>query len=368
MKKLIYLIVIVLISSLVLAGCSLLSNVGQVPTSERSLIEISEISCDYTYATDVVGSSQGKQINGGGIQTGRADPSNATGAMNGVFYSPGFFTPLGNPEGQPVRGWIILDFGQMVGSCINVLEISPVKEYGYPLEQAEVWVTDDLSDDWDYLGMAQNNQEISIDSGGTWPAHPNVFPLDGCVRYVKIIDMTDPGQWSASSTADGFDVDAVYAGQCVVQCVPVDIKPTSCPNPLNTKSNGVIPVAILGTEDFDVNQIDPETIRLEGVAPLRWAWEDVATPFEPYTGKEDCYLDCNTLDTDGYLDLTLKFDTQELLLTMGTSAEMLELSDGELTASDLTDGQCLVLTLEGELWDGTLITGEDVVKILKKGK
>jgi len=34
--------------------------------------------------------------------------------------------------------------------------------------------------------------------------------------------------------------------------VPVDIKPTSCPNPLNVKSRGVLPVAILGTADFDV--------------------------------------------------------------------------------------------------------------------
>ena len=36
MKKFIYLIIIVLIFSLVLAGCSLLSNVGQVPSSEQS--------------------------------------------------------------------------------------------------------------------------------------------------------------------------------------------------------------------------------------------------------------------------------------------------------------------------------------------
>ena len=36
MKKYSYLIIIVLISSLVLVGCSLLSNVGQVPSSEQS--------------------------------------------------------------------------------------------------------------------------------------------------------------------------------------------------------------------------------------------------------------------------------------------------------------------------------------------
>ena len=36
MKKSIYLIVLALILGLVLTGCSLLSNVGQVPTNEQS--------------------------------------------------------------------------------------------------------------------------------------------------------------------------------------------------------------------------------------------------------------------------------------------------------------------------------------------
>jgi hypothetical protein len=60
--------------------------------------------------------------------------------------------------------------------------------------------------------------------------------------------------------------------------VPFDIKPESCPNPLNTKSQGVLPVAILGTADFDVNTIDAASIRLAGVAPVRSTVEDVATP------------------------------------------------------------------------------------------
>ena len=34
--------------------------------------------------------------------------------------------------------------------------------------------------------------------------------------------------------------------------VPIDIKPQSCPNPLNVNSKGVLPVAILGTDTFDV--------------------------------------------------------------------------------------------------------------------
>jgi hypothetical protein len=135
--------------------------------------------------------------------------------------------------------------------------------------------------------------------------------------------------------------------------VPVDIKPTSCPNPLNTKSKGVLPVAILGTEDFDVTQIDPASVRLaEEVAPLRWSWEDVATPYEPFTGKETCD-NCTTKGPDGYMDLTLKFKSQEVVAALGA----------------VSDGECVVVELTGNLmeeYDGTPIVGEDVVLILKK--
>ena len=64
--------------------------------------------------------------------------------------------------------------------------------------------------------------------------------------------------------------------------VAVDIQPGSCPNPRNVESRGVWPVAILGSANFDVTAIDIPTVKLEGVAPLRWAYKDVATPFEPF--------------------------------------------------------------------------------------
>lgn len=136
--------------------------------------------------------------------------------------------------------------------------------------------------------------------------------------------------------------------------VPVDIHPTSCPNPLNVNSQGTIPVAILGAEDFPVDAIDPATVMLMGVAPLRWSVEDVATPFEPFLGKQD-ELDCTELGPDGYPDLTLKFDTQEVVAMLG----------------DVEDGDVMVLTLTGNLTEefgGIPIVGEDVVRIVKKGK
>ena len=140
-------------------------------------------------------------------------------------------------------------------------------------------------------------------------------------------------------------------GLLIFMPVAVDIKPQSCPNPLNVKSKGVLPVAILGTEYFDASQIDAASVSLEGVTSLRSNLEDVATPFEPFTGKEDCY-ECTNDGPDGYVDLTLKFDTQQVVAAI----------------EPVTDGQCVVLKLTGNLVDGTPITGEDVVRILKKGK
>jgi hypothetical protein len=133
--------------------------------------------------------------------------------------------------------------------------------------------------------------------------------------------------------------------------VYVDIKPESWPNPLQLKSGGVLPVAICGTENFDVTTIDPATIRLTResvgveVAPLRWNWEDVATPYtmgEPYSGHD--------LGPDGFLDLILKFKTQEVIEALG----------------ECYDGEVFMLVITGSLmeeYNGTPIEGEDYIWI-----
>ena len=130
--------------------------------------------------------------------------------------------------------------------------------------------------------------------------------------------------------------------------VNLDIKPRSCPNPLNVKSKGVLPIAILGTQDFDVTDIDPATVQLEGVAPVRWALEDVSTPVSD--PQDDC--DCTEEGGDGFADLTLKYKNQEIVVKLG----------------EVNDGDELVLTLTGELLDGTTIEGYDCIVVLKKGK
>ncbi len=127
--------------------------------------------------------------------------------------------------------------------------------------------------------------------------------------------------------------------------VNIDIKPTSCPNPLNVKSKGVLPVAILGSEDFEITKIDVLSVRLAGISAIRSRFEDVATPPED---ANEC--ECSTEGPDGYLDLILKFETQAIVEALGESA----------------DGDEWVLELTGNLYDETEIIGEDCVIIRAK--
>jgi hypothetical protein len=124
----------------------------------------------------------------------------------------------------------------------------------------------------------------------------------------------------------------------------LDIKPGSCPNPFNFKSNGVLPVAVLGGEGFDVASIDPSSIGLEGVSPLRWSYEDVGAPVA--ADADSC--DCSEGGPDGYEDLTLKFRRRELVAAIGPA----------------THGEEMVLTLTGAFADSGSFRFQDCIVVL----
>jgi len=136
--------------------------------------------------------------------------------------------------------------------------------------------------------------------------------------------------------------------------VSLDIKPASCPNPVNTGHGGVLPVAIPGTGTLDVSQVDPSTVQLEGVSPLRWSVEDVATPYAGNISNPPARTDCTTEGADGFGDLTLKFDKHAVVAAL------------EAAYGPLSDGQVVIATFTGKLWNGTDIHGQDVVWTLVK--
>ncbi|MHC4445653.1 MAG: HYR domain-containing protein [Planctomycetota bacterium] len=125
----------------------------------------------------------------------------------------------------------------------------------------------------------------------------------------------------------------------------LDIKPGGCPNPLNTNINnkGKLPVAILGTEDFDVNQIDLNTISIAGaVLPaIMPKIEDVGTALN---GQE---CECHELEGDGYADLVIHFSRRELILALGLDL--------------MEPGAIVPITVEGMLADGTPFAATDCV-------
>ncbi len=75
-------------------------------------------------------------------------------------------------------------------------------------------------------------------------------------------------------------------------------------------------------------------------------YEDVATPV--LDAQNNC--NCTTQGPDGYIDLALKFDTQEIVKAIG----------------DCSDGELLQLVLTGRLTDGKKIEGPDCVRIMEK--
>jgi hypothetical protein len=87
------------------------------------------------------------------------------------------------------------------------------------------------------------------------------------------------------------------AGNAYIQ-ITIDIKPGSYPNCFNINGHGVIPVAILGSTDFDVTTIDYATLSFAGLGvrvrgnkgPLCHI-EDVSGDFSNPEGAPDGYLD-----------------------------------------------------------------------------
>ncbi len=112
----------------------------------------------------------------------------------------------------------------------------------------------------------------------------------------------------------------------VTRTIDIDIKPGSYPNSINIKSKGVIPVAILTTDDFDAADVDPETVRFgpTEAGPVHHALEDV--------------------DGDGDIDMILHFKTQETGIAPGDT-------EASLTV---------------ETYNGQKIEGTDSVRVLGK--
>ena len=399
MKKLYYLIVLTLILGLVLTGC-LLSNVGQVPTSEQSgityltkgvpffdLVGLWHFSGNATDSsgngndgsvngtTDYINSPMGQAFSFNGatcVHVEDSDSLDITQATLEAWVKPGVypqasyarivFKGTNYPFVEPLYFLAYDSTGRYMRMVVYIGGLGKTAISTTALMDTNKWYhiagTYDGTDVKIYVdnvleGTTSVSADGDIDIGtqalgiGRNP-EANSYGYEGLIDEVRI--------WNTALTI----------GQLGSVIVAMDIKPQSCPNPLNVKNQGVLPVAILGTPDFDVSEVDLDTVMLEGmVVPLRWAFEDVATPLETLIeGVTPCF-NCTEKGPDGFLDLTLKFDTQSILSTLGFSTTVLVEEPLEIAPDD---GQCVPLKLTGKLSDGTPIWGEDKVIIIRKGK
>jgi len=114
--------------------------------------------------------------------------------------------------------------------------------------------------------------------------------------------------------------------------VAIDIKFCSDPNAFNCKKKGVLPVTIFGTDDFDVSDIDPSSLRLclEDLSactngPTDWSLADRGDPLSDI-GAAMCavveiddgvFEEQDYLTQDGLLDLDAAFDAKEIQDVLG---------------------------------------------------
>lgn len=116
----------------------------------------------------------------------------------------------------------------------------------------------------------------------------------------------------------------------VVVNVDIDIKPGSDPNAINNDGKGVIPVAILGSETFDVSQIIADSITMEGLTLKT-------------VGKADRALyHYEDVNEDGFEDLVIQIQDEDGVFEPG---------EGEATVTGL-------------LVDGRTFTGTDSIIVI----
>jgi hypothetical protein len=150
-------------------------------------------------------------------------------------------------------------------------------------------------------------------------------------NYMDVVVRNYPGSSDPYQNPTGFiyDFSANYTYDLTVL---VDIKPGSDPSSVNWNGKGTVPVAIFGSAIFDVAEIDPASVKMEGAAIA-------------FKGKKDPTAQASIEDVngDGFMDLVVHI------------ADM----DGNINSGMTT------AKVDGLLYDGTYFSGMGDIKVVK---
>ena len=305
----------------------------------------------------------------------------AGGNNNGFLLAGGTFTTINVPDAKPTRVYGINKFGDIVGDYIAGVGAGQwgfLRQGGtftYPVPSNVVlpaqWTrASGINDSGDIVGIyalspTDHGHEGFLTQGGTTylinvPGDTNNTGATGINNSGDIV-----GSYADATGAHGFlltgetftaiNVPGALStwvwgindsGQIVGEyseygtgrhgflatpvpepfAIAIDIKPGAYPNGINLKSKGAVQVAILASSEFDSSSVDPSTVKFADASATKWVMRD--------------------MNDDGYVDMLLYFNTQDLNLTSSSTSA----------------------TLTGKTTNGKSIEGSDSVLIVTKGK
>lgn len=220
----------------------------------------------WTFEKDPVGVFRDWQITGagvGGFPPGDSYLIDYTAPQDGIFVAWNGFAGSGPMEfrlWQDVAippGVATLRWMDRIQKYFGPLGSGPYTPYTYEVQIRDPNTNSILSNVYSYSINPIGNTKY--DTG--WQSHSvDVSEFDGLtvrLYFVEFVAHSGLGPGQVEIDAVSLIVEEIETNQPPMD---IDVKPGSWPNSINLNGNGVVPVAIFGSQWLDVNDIDSSTV------------------------------------------------------------------------------------------------------------